>query len=156
MYVSCYDYTAFRGRYSIIIKCISRHCVFIPVTPYPQPDYRKSKNVCVKRQILKLSCQKTFTDHIHRKNYKRCSLTDFKLSDVHLQLCIQQKMDDKIEEVSCMVITFITPFGIRVQEEMHCESGRHNTFMHDQFGKRDIIVGHLSGKISHMCIQFSE
>ena len=41
--------------------------------------------------------------------------------------------------------------------EMHCcESGRYNTFMHDQFGKCDIIVGHLPGKISQMCIQFSE
>ena len=46
-------------------------------------------------------------------------------------------MDDEIEELSCMVITFqyYSIWDLCIVEMRCCESGRQDAFMHDQFGK---------------------
>ena len=59
-----------------------------------------------------------------------------------------------------MVITFITPFGIRVQEKCIVVKVEDTTPSCTtnlvSVKKDDIIVGHLPGKISQMCTLFSE
>ena len=69
-------------------------------------------------------------------------------------------MDDEIEELSCMVITFITPSGIRVQEKrvvMKVEDTTPSCMTNLVSAKKDdIVIGHLPGKISQMCTLFSE
>ena len=67
-------------------------------------------------------------------------------------------MDDEIEELSCMVITFITPFGIRVEEKcvvvkVEDTTRSCTTTNLVSVKKGDIIIGHLPGKISQMCMQ---
>ena len=68
-------------------------------------------------------------------------------------------MDKEMEELSCMVITFITPFGIRVKEK--CIVVKVEDTMPScttnlvTVKKDDIIVGHLFRKISQMCTLFS-
>ena len=66
--------------------------------------YCKSKNFHV-----------TFMDHIHHEHYEWHSLTVVKFNDVCVCSYVSSRgLDDEIEELSCMVFTFITPFGIRV------------------------------------------
>ena len=59
-----------------------------------------------------------------------------------------------------MVITFITPFGICVQEKCVVVKEEDTTPSCTtnlvSVKKDDIIVGHLPGKISQMCTLFSE
>ena len=59
-----------------------------------------------------------------------------------------------------MVITFITPFDIRVQEKCVVvkleDTMPSSTTNLVSVKKDDIIVGHLPGKISQMCTLFSE
>ena len=67
---------------------------------------------------------------------------------------------DEIEELSCMVITFITPFRIHVQEKCIVvkmeDTTPSCTINLVSVKKHGIIVDHLPGKISQMCILFSE
>ena len=71
-----------------------------------------------------------------------------------------REIDDEIEELSCMDITFITPSGIRVQEKCVVVKVEYTmpscTTNLVSAKKDDIIVGHLPGKISQMCTLFSE
>ena len=57
-----------------------------------------------------------------------------------------------------MIIIFITPFGIRVQEKCVVVKVEDTTpsCTTNLVKKDDIIVGHLPGKISQMCTLFSE
>ena len=59
-----------------------------------------------------------------------------------------------------MIIIFITPFGIRVQEKcvvVKVEDTTSSCMTNlVSVKKDDIIVGHLPGKISQMCTLFSE
>ena len=59
-----------------------------------------------------------------------------------------------------MVITFITPFGIRVQEKCFVVKVEDTTPSCTtnlvSFKKDDIIVGHLPAQNSQMCTLFSE
>ena len=69
-------------------------------------------------------------------------------------------MDDEIEELSCMVITFITPSEICVQQKcvvVKVEDKTPSCTTNLVSAKKDdIIIGHLPEKISQMCTLFSE